>query len=447
MTTQQIEKNSKVKQSISLKLLIVLILSLLLLIPSTMVIFLIDGREETKTEAINEITSKWGKEQTITGPVLVIPYETISSPNSLSAIKYFHILPNELKIDGKLIPTEKHRGIYKVILYSSDIKITGSYKPEDFTDMPDTYEKIYWEDAKLVMGISDIKGLSSILTLNWNGISYKFLPGADKCSMFESGLNSRIPLDPKSEYKFSLDMQINGSEAIYFTPVGNSSTITLTSNWNTPSFDGSTLPSPSQVNDSGFSATWKSIELNRNFPQKLFYDGYLSNIDYQKSGVKLLLPIDTYQKSTRSVKYAFLFIILTFLIIFFSEITGKNRVHPVQYLITGLALVVFYSLLIALAEHISFNYAYLVSSIVIISMISFYMQSIFKRIKTTVVVFILLLLLYSYLFTILQIADYALLLGNIGLVIILGLVMFYSKKVDWYGNQNTDKNGSEQIQQ
>ncbi len=432
--TEQIEKNSKIKQSISLKLLIVIVLSLLLLIPSLMVIILIKEREETKSDAINEITSKWGQEQTITGPVLVVPYSTINNSEY-----YFHILPNDLKIDGKLIPIPKHRGIYNVILYSSQINITGTFKPEDFIDLPDSYNEIRWEDARLVMGITDLKGLNNIMTLKWNDEIHEFSPGSDKCSMFQSGLYSKIPIDTKKEYIFSMDLKLNGSEAIYFTPVGNSSTITLSSTWNTPSFDGATLPSPSEVNDSGFTATWPSIELNRNFPQKSSYDGSISYSEYQKSGVKLLLPVDTYQKSTRSVKYAFLFIILTFLIIFFSEITGKKRVHPIQYLITGLALVIFYSLLIALAEHIGFNLAYLVSSLVIISMISFYMQSIFKQIKTTIIVLVLLALLYTYLFTILQIADYALLLGNIGLVIILGLVMFFSKKVDWYGDQNSDK--------
>ena len=439
MTTQLNEKSSKIKQSISLKLLIVVALSLLLLIPSTMVTVLINGRESTKSTAVYEITSKWGLEQTITGPVLLIPY-TKKNSNNQSEYRYFHILPNELTINGEINPMIKYRGIYKVILYTSKLHISGTYKPEDFTDLPDNYEWIDWADAKFIVGISDVKGLNNIESLNWNDQTLKFLPGSDRCSMFQTGLNARVTVNANTEYKFSMDMDINGSEAIYFTPVGNSTTITLSSAWKNPSFDGATLPSPSNVTDSGFTATWKSTELNRNFPQKLSYDGTSGYFDYQKSGVKLFQPVDTYQKSTRSVKYAFLFIILTFLIIFFSEITGKNRVHPVQYLITGIALVVFYSLLIALAEHIPFNYSYLISSVVIISMITIYIRSIFKNNKTTLVVGTLLVLLYAYLFTILQIADYALLLGNIGLVIILGLVMFYSKKVDWYGNQNANNN-------
>ena len=176
--------------------------------------------------------------------------------------------------------------------------------------------------------------------------------------------------------------------------------------------------------------------MNRTYPQAFNSDDYGSYSNLQEFGVRLIMPIDTYQKSERSVKYAFLFIALTFLVVFFTEILGKKRVHPVQYLIIGLGLVIFYSLLIALAEHISFNLSYIISSLVIIAMITVYVQAIFKYWRTTITITGILTVLYLFLFTILQIADYALLLGNIGLVIILGLVMVYSKKVNWYGEQN-----------
>lgn len=442
MAPQKEEKQKRFRNSISLKLVVVIILSLILLIPSFMIRELIDERETTKDETIKEVTAKWGAPQEITGPILVVPYierEYLSNGNYQDNLRYFNILPDELNLNGNLTPALRSRSIYKVITYNSQLQIEGSFSIENLKARPDKFHKIYWEDARLVLGISDLRGVTEKIDLKWNEESLSFSPGYYNCSMFMSGINAPVKLTEEMPCRFSLEVNLNGSESMFFTPVGSSTHIKLSSNWSTPSFDGSFLPAERSVSDSGFVAEWSIIEMNRTYPQAFSGDSYTSYTDYQRFGVKLLMPVDTYQKATRSVKYAFLFIALTFLVVFFSEILGKKRVHPVQYLIIGLALVVFYSLLIALAEHITFNLAYLVSSIVIIAMIGAYVQAIFKALKTTITITGVLTLLYLFLFTILQISDYALLLGNIGLVIILGMVMIYSKKVDWYGQETLSK--------
>ncbi len=440
MTTQEIKKQSKFKNSISLKLIIVVSLSLILLIPSLMVKKLISERESRKQETIHELTSKWGGNQVISGPILIVPYQDITFyKNGKQTIEtnYFQILPSELKIDGDLDTDIRHRGIYDVLIYSGKYKISGNFKPEDFKDWPDKYDKILWNDAKLVLGISDTKGISKIATMTWNKKEQKFSPGHSNCYIVRKGINSKAPINSKEVNSFAISLSLNGSETAFFAPLGNETEVNLKSNWNTPSFDGWYITTENNITPEGFTAKWVTNEMSRNFPQITISENNYNGMDLQTFGVNLLLPVDTYQKSERSVKYAFLFIALTFLIIFFAEITGKLRVHPIQYLIIGLALVIFYSLLIALAEHITFNFAYLVASLVIIAMIILYTQALFKKWKNTLAVGAFLVLLYVFLFTILQIADYALILGNIGLVIILGLVMFYSKKVDWYGSQNT----------
>jgi inner membrane protein len=212
----------------------------------------------------------------------------------------------------------------------------------------------------------------------------------------------------------------------------------LQSAWNTPSFSGAFLPDNRNITDSGFSADWNILQLNRNYPQYWINDKY--NVDASAFGVDLITPVDTYQKSERSVKYAVLFIGLTFLVFFFSEMLTKIRIHPVNYLLVGVALCIFYSLLTALAEHMAFVYAYLIGSITIVSMITIFAHSLYKKWKVTGTVLAVLVALYIFLFVILQLMDYSLLLGNIGLVIILGIVMIFSRKIDWYSTIRSNGN-------
>jgi inner membrane protein len=415
-----------------------------------MITELIDEREHRRDETVTEITEKWGEEQEITGPVIIVPYsvKTRYSNGSVSTTeKYFHILPSELNIDAELSPSVRYRSIYKVITYNSQLKLDGKFIAKDLENRPTDYQQIHWEQAHLVMGLSDLRGVTKNIELNWNNETSAFSPGKYNCSIVKTGVNTPIVIRKDTDYNFSIEIALNGSEAIYFTPVGSSTNVNLNANWNTPSFGGSFLPATRDISDTGFTAQWNVIEMNRTYPQTFSGSDYEYNEwepdNMQRFGVQLLMPVDTYQKSTRSVKYAFLFIILTFLIVFFSEVLGKKRIHPVQYFIIGLGLVIFYSLLVALAEHISFNLSYLIASVVIIVMITLYIQAIFKVWKTTISISGTLLILYLFLFTVLQIADYALLLGNIGLLIILGMVMLYSKKVDWYGTRSLNNEKEE----
>lgn len=444
MTTEAKTKTKarKFRNSISLKLIIVTMLSLLLLIPSFMVKQLIKEREQRKNETIRELTSKWGGHQVVSGPVLMLPYEIIvKHADGKKSIEkeFFHILPSELSIDGNIIVENRHRGIYTVLLYSGDYTISGSFLSTDFKDWPEKYDKILWDEAKLVLGISDTKGITKTVEMNWNTKLKKFSPGKSSCNLFNSGINAKVTVEPNQKNEFTINLLLNGSESAFFAVLGNQNKVSLTSNWHTPKFDGYYITKENKVGDDGFTALWETTEMSRNLPQisRIEYRG----IDFtmQTVGVDFLQPVATYQKSYRSVKYAFLFIALTFLIIFFAEITGKIRVHPVQYLIIGIALVIFYSLLIALAEHLTFNISFLIASLVILTLTTFYTHALFRRWKNTATVGGFLTLLYGYLFTILQVADYALIIGNIGLVLILGLVMIFSRRVDWYGSQNQEE--------
>lgn len=449
MNRNKKENRNGFKNSISFKLIVIVALSLILLIPSTMVKKLIDERSNRKDETVQKLTAKWGTNQTIVGPILQVPYRNtkkFKNGEKVYSRGEFLIFPSNLKIKGNVDVEKKHKGIYDVLIYGGEFELTGNFKHSDFKDWPESYNKILWNEAKLILGISDLKGLTKTTTVNWNNTEIKFSPGVSECRLSNNGMNAPVTVNNEDINSFSIHLNLNGSDKLYFAPVGNQSLFEIGSNWGHPDFDGAFLPESSTINDTSFTAIWQTSEMNRSYPQILTSENSSYQTNLQEFGVGFIFPVDSYQKSTRSVKYAFLFIAFTFLIMFFTEISSLKQIHPVQYLIVGIALIIFYSLLIALAEHMSFNLAYLIGSLTIILMNTVYIHSLYKKLNTTITISVSLIVLYTYLFTILQISDYALLLGNIGLVIALGVVMIYSGKIDWYGTRKTIKDHEENIQ-
>lgn len=428
------------RNSITIKSIIVGILILVLLIPAGMIRSLIRERNSLRNEVINEVSYKWGNPQTIAGPIITIPYKKFYKKNDkiVEYIEYAHFLPEDLTIDGDLNPEIRYRGIYKVVVYNSMLKIKGSFKKPDFSNWKIAKENILWEDATLSVRIPDMRGIKDVIKINWGKNTYDVNPGINNQNASYTGISTNIDINEKSTYDFSFDLNLNGSDALSFIPIGKETNIAINSTWNSPSFEGSFLPYDRNISEDGFNAKWKILHLNRSYPQQWIGDAY--SIDNSSFGVKLLLPVDHYQKSERSVKYAIMFISLTFLIFFFTEILNKKRIHPIQYLLVGLGLSIFYTLLISLSEQLSFNLAYLLASSSIIALITIYSHSIFKSFKLTGIVFFVLIILYGFLFTILQLQDYSLLLGSIGLFIALAIVMYLSRKVDWYSNLPESKN-------
>jgi inner membrane protein len=233
-------------------------------------------------------------------------------------------------------------------------------------------------------------------------------------------------------------LNLKGSQNLYFNPVGKVTDITLKSSWNNPSFNGAYLPDDRQISKSGFSAHWNILNLNRNFPQVWINDSY--NLNDSELGVDLILPIDIYQKTYRAIKYAFLTLCLTFLAFFFIETLKKKFIHPVQYLLIGISLVLFYSLLLSTSEYINYYLSYAISAILTILLISGYVRAILKSNKLTLLMSLMLVILYSFIFIIIQLQDSALLVGSLGIFIILAVVMFLSRKIDWQNLTNSSNN-------
>lgn len=428
------------KNNIYFKIGTIVIITLLLLIPASMIRSLIIERESTQNEAIREVSSKWGEEQTISGPLISIPYyryiKEFSRKDSTEKIvqikEFIHILPTELNISGNINPEKRYRGIYEIVVYNSKLSISGAFNNIDLASLDIQPRNILFDKAEFVIGINDLRGIEEQVILNWNDQNIAFNPDVSSNDVVMTGINALLNLDLKdsSAYNFSLELDLKGSQLLYFTPVGRVTNINLRSGWPNPSFKGAFLPDSREVSEKGFVANWNVLHLNRNFPQ--IWLGNRHSISDSSFGIDLLLPVDNYQKSYRSIRYAILFIGFTFLTFFFIEVLNKVFIHPIQYILVGIALIVFYSLLLSISEYLKYNLAFIVSAISTLALIAGYVQAILKSGKLTLLISGILTVLYSFIFTIIQLQDYALLIGSIGIFIILGLVMYFSRKIDWY---------------
>jgi inner membrane protein len=424
--------------SVLLKLFLTFFLGLLLLIPTNMIDELVTERQATRDQAEREVSSKWGFTQTVGGPILTVPYTVRQLDGKMQVIgretNFAHFIPSKLAINGDVRPQVLHRGIYDVVLYGSDLQFTGAFAKPDFKELGIADEDIQWSDAFISLGIPDMRGIKETIQLKWNDSTITFQSGLLSRDQFESGVSAPLDagiLNAERELNtFSFKLALNGSKQLKFLPLGRETSVKLTSSWANPSFDGAFLPETRQISDGGFTASWKILDLNRNFPQQ--WIGNSQSVQGSEFGVELLLPVDNYQKTTRSVKYAAMFIGLTFLTFFLVEILNKMRVHPIQYLLVGFAIIIFYLLLLSFSEQFEFGIAYLIGSAGVVGMITLYMGAVFKRRSITALVFLILSLLYGYLYVLLQLQDYSLMLGSVGLFLILGLVMYLTRKINWY---------------
>jgi inner membrane protein len=292
-------------------------------------------------------------------------------------------------------------------------------------------ERVLWNEAFVTLGISDLKGIRDTVDFSVCQALLPSEPGVVSNDVVESGITCKTPIaNPSVKAPFSVSVNLNGSSELRFTPVGQVTHVAMESPWENPSFVGNFLPESRDVSGRGFQAQWRVLNMNRNFPQS--WSGSRYKVAESSFGVRLFLPVDEYQKTSRTVKYAILFIGLTFVAFFLSEVIAKVTLHPVQYALIGFALVVFYVLLLSISEHTSFNLAYALSSVAVIALVASYARWITESGRIAVIITGVLTLLYTFLFVTLQLEDFALLLGSVGLFVILGLVMYLTRKVDWF---------------
>ncbi|MCK9425909.1 MAG: cell envelope integrity protein CreD [Ignavibacteriaceae bacterium] len=433
------------RDSITLRIVLSIFVIGLLIIPLTMIQSLISERESYRDEVVKEINKSWAAKQVVAGPILTIInnkwVENEEGKKYLTQNNY-HLLPENLKYETELIPETRYRGIYEVTLYEANIRISG-YFDFDKTKMV-KYEELLLNSVEnyLSFSISDLKGIQGNLAFNWNNEKKEVNPGLKTKELFRNGFTTEAAINKNDKkYYFDVTVKLKGSENLEFIPLGKTTEVSMRSNWNNPSFTGNFLPSSREVNADGFTAKWNINHFNREYPQEWHNNKY--ELYPSSFGVKLLVPVDEYQKAMRTSKYGIMIILLTFVSFFMIEIFSKKVLHPIQYLLIGFSLVIFYSILLSLSEYLLFQYSYLSASLLVVSLISLYTSSIYGNYKLGMLIGAFLILFYGFMYIILQLQDYSLLLGNIALFIVLATVMYLTRKINWY-DVLSSKNNLEQ---
>jgi inner membrane protein len=412
-------------------------LIMLMLIPTWFITNMVTERETRQSEVVHDVSGKWASAQTVTGPYLYIPYyhkQKKADGTETRYSDYILLLPDDLTVTGDIVPEQRMRSIYKVLLYRSNLNSKGVFQlrlPKDIDPA-----SLIPGEAKLCIGISDFKGIEQTVDINLNGVKYSLTPGLPTDKIDNSGLSASIDLAPGmmgSALTFEMGLKIKGSGQLHFVPLAGNSQFLVRSSWPDPSFDGNTIPAEREVSEKGFMAKW--VFNKANLPFNTAAKDLRADKTNMGFGITMLQPADQYAKTTRSVKYAILIIGLTFSLFFIIEMMQKRPVHPVQYVLVGLALVIFYTLLLSISEFILFDKAYLVAASATVLLIVFYVKGHFRSWKTAGIFGSLLGGLYTFIFVLIRLEDTALLLGSIGLFIILSLAMYASRKINWYPRQ------------
>ncbi|WP_298368027.1 cell envelope integrity protein CreD [uncultured Lutibacter sp.] len=453
MNKQQNKFGSWLKTSITARMLMVGLLIIILLIPLSYIKSLINERAKRQESVVNEINAKWGNEVLLYGPILKIPYKTYTeklitnnatkkvSKETIEHLNYAYFFPNDLNIKSEINPEVKKRGIYKTSVYKSNLQINGNFSKPNFKLNETQDSDILWEKATVIIKTSNLKGINNQVEIQINNNDYKFVPKYEEqltknynnslsLHKLETSYIKKDDLQHKQHKTFNINITVSGSKQFTIIPIGKETNLNVLSNWKTANFIGEFLPlNSNKITENGFDAKWKVLHINRPFSQEYFK--LLPNLNEYAFGVNFMIPVDEYQKSERSAKYGFLVIALTFLVFFLIQSISKISIHPFQYLMIGLALTMFYTLLISISEHSNFLKAYLIASFSVITLITIYSKSILKTNKFPIFICISLAALYTFIYVIIQLENYALLVGSIGLFTILAIVMYISRKIDW----------------
>lgn len=457
-----------------LKLITLGVLVLLMLVPVTQILGLVRERQSRQLEVRNELARQWGGEQTLGALVLAVPYFAAPNAASGAAVKsdapsggalaatplgWAYFLPASVQWRGKLETQGLSRGIFEVRVYDTRLVASGSFARPDPAALGIKPEQVDFGRAQVLLLVSDPRGLQERVVLRWGNRERPFAPGLSPlesassdtmATNLELASRSRGGCCPLSTLQatlqpgdlgaervpFSLSLSLRGSEALHLLPLGDETMAEIASPWPHPSFIGATLPRDRNVASQGFTASWSVPYFGRGLPQRWRGDQIgperlAQQLEEARFGVSLVRPADPYQQTERAVKYAVLFILLTFTTVFVLELLSPVRLHPMQYLLVGAALCVFYLLLLALAEHLGLGRAYAVATAATVVLVTLYTRAVLAGWSRAFAVGSVLAGLYGWLFTVLRQQDYALLIGALGLFATLALLMFLTRRLDW----------------
>jgi inner membrane protein len=423
----EINEGKKWQNSLTLKIILLAVMGLFLLIPLEMIKSIIRERQQTAEKVKQEISLQWAGKQNLSGPVLNIPVRTFPLKKDADPkTSILHIMPETLTVSGDVKTEKRHRGIYQAVVYNSDISLSGEFLIPVINAGENS--EILWNEAYYTLGISDNRGLKGGVVMKTGTVDTDAVPGLKDQEVFVSGISFPARLTDKDKtVPFGLEIKLSGSEGLNFSPVGKTTHMNLKSSWNAPGFIGNFLPSGRTIDDTGFKAEWLITNLNRNFPQ--VWKGTEFKPENDSFGVDFVLLVDHYQKSLRSANYGILFIALTFMALLFAEMATGESLSILIYLLVSLALVLFFSLLNALSEQIGFNPAYIIAAGSTIILIALFLRKLVRNFKPVLLIAGMLIFLYSFIFILLTLNDYAYLAGNVGLFFLLAMTMAISTKL------------------
>jgi inner membrane protein len=438
----------KFSQGYTFKILMLIALVLLLLIPLSMISGLIYERNRTADSAEAEIMEAWGSQLTEAGPFITVPgvrTEQIRSKTERDGEKIEEgkkpftliVMPQKLNIKADFTTEIRRRGIFSVPLFSGNLSLSGAFDLAGALASLSSNEELSFSKAELVIVLSSQKGIRKIEKALWNSRELFFQPGNRGFTILRkgaSGIYAAIPVFSGSKSTFDINIAIQGGQLVRFLPVGQDTHVEIATDWASPSFQGAFLPGSSTITDSGFDAVWDISYLSRDIP--LFWRSGDDVHEYSDSmfGVNFFRAIDTYSLNTRAVKYAILFLIIPFLTLFLLEVFTKKRIHPVPYLLAGIANIIFYLLLLSLSEQMQFYLAYLLAAFGVTAMMTLYARSLLPSWNKSWYMGLVTIISYVLLYAVLNAESYALLIGSIGAFLVVALVMYITRKLEWYGS-------------
>jgi len=467
METNEKPTFKKVTKGYTFKILLLFVLVLLLLIPLAMIRGVIRERSQTADSAEADIMEAWGSQMLEAGPFIIIPgirtdevrTKTDRDGEKIELVKQpftLVVMPQKLNIKTDFKTTIRKRGIFSVPLFSSELSLSGMFDPAMAISSLSPNEKISPEQAELIISLSSQKGIRKIDRALWNdrdlffqpgnqniNIIRKSIPSRDKYTSISSsgsGIHAVLPDFTNVKTNFDIMIAIQGGQLVRFMPLGQDTHVEISADWASPSFQGAFLPGSSNITDTNFNAFWDINYLSRDIPLFWKIAGSASSApesrDYADSmfGVNFFRAIDTYSLNTRAVKYAILFLIVPFLTLFLLEVFVRTRIHPVPYLLSGIGNVIFYLLLLSLSEQMPFLLAYSLAALSVTAMMTLYSRSLLSSWNKCWYMGLVMLTSYILLYAVLNAESYALLIGSIGSFVIVGLVMFLTRKLNWYGS-------------
>ncbi|HEF0009136.1 MULTISPECIES: cell envelope integrity protein CreD [Citrobacter] len=409
---------------------------LLLLIPLTMVRQIIVERSDYRDKVEDAIRQSTSGPQKMVGPLIAIPvtelYTSLEDGKEIQRKRsYIHFwLPESLVVEGNQNVEARKIGIYEGQVWHNDVSVKAEFNAERLSDL--NHPNISIGKPFIVVGVGDARGIGVVKAPQVNGTSLAVEPG--------TGLDGRaqgihIPLPDASwveqNLSMALSLNLSGTGDFSVVPVGRNSEMTLTSNWPHPNFLGDFLPAKREISESGFKAQWQSSWFANNLGER-FNDEKIGWLGMPAFSVAVATPADQYQLTDRATKYAILLIVLTFMSFFVLESMTNLRLHPMQYLLVGLSLVMFYLLLLALSEHIGFTAAWITASLVGALMNGVYLQAILQGWRSSILFTVALLGLDGVMWVLLRSQDSSLLLGTGVLLFALCGVMFLTRHLDWH---------------